>query len=127
MEDTGFIDILIEAGLIGSSSLKGVISGKHYERSLNCHKTVLESLKRLLLQRCQDKNESSLMELPQPTKEILKTMIKCPFKHILAVLLENEHLKPHGAAERETLKLFECSLCKAKFASNSSLKSHLSA
>ena len=57
MEGTGFSDILIEAGLIGSSSLKGVMSGKHYERSLNCHKTVLESLERLLLQICLEKND----------------------------------------------------------------------
>ena len=48
MEGTGFADILIEAGLIGNFSLKGVISGKQYERCLHCHKIVLESLERML-------------------------------------------------------------------------------
>ena len=30
MEGTGLVDILIQAGLIGSGSVNGVTSGKHY-------------------------------------------------------------------------------------------------
>ena len=50
MSGSGLEEIFIEAELISSVSLKGVMSGKHYERSLNCHKVMLESLERLLLE-----------------------------------------------------------------------------
>ena len=86
MEGTGFADILIEAGLIGNFSLKGVISGKQYERCLHCHKIVLESLERMLLDRCLEMNETTL-DLPQHSKEIIKTMIKYPSKYVFSELL----------------------------------------
>ena len=49
MEGSGFSDILLEADLIGTGSIKGVLSGKHYERALHCHKVIAEALERLLL------------------------------------------------------------------------------
>jgi hypothetical protein len=33
MEGTGLSDILLEAGLIGSGSVTGVMTGKHYSRA----------------------------------------------------------------------------------------------
>ena len=47
MAGSGLSDVLFEAGLIVSVSVHGVLSGKHYERVMNCHKTMLEFRKNL--------------------------------------------------------------------------------
>ncbi len=39
----------LEAGLVGSGTVYGVLGGKNYSHAMVCHTTVLESLKRLLL------------------------------------------------------------------------------
>ena len=44
LRGSGFSDVLIEAGLIASGSLEGVLTGKHYERALHCHKVIKEAL-----------------------------------------------------------------------------------
>ena len=49
MSRSGHSDILLEAGLISSGSLNGVLSGKQYDCSLHCHKVMLEILEWLLL------------------------------------------------------------------------------
>lgn len=49
MAGSGLREVFLEAGLVGSGSLAGVMSGKHYERALYCHTTLLECLERLLL------------------------------------------------------------------------------
>jgi hypothetical protein len=49
MEGTGLSDILLEAGLIGSGSVTGVMTGKHYSRAMHCHKILLEALERLFI------------------------------------------------------------------------------
>ena len=49
MQGTGLGDILIEAGLITSGSLQGVLAGKQYSRAMTCHKAMLEALERFLL------------------------------------------------------------------------------
>ena len=59
MTGSGFEDILIEAELISSGSLKGVMNGKHFERSMHCHKIMYESLHRLLLKKFMNDNERS--------------------------------------------------------------------
>jgi hypothetical protein len=41
MEGTGLSDILLEADLIGSGSVTGVMTGKHYSRAMHCHKILL--------------------------------------------------------------------------------------
>uniref|UniRef100_A0A0L8GAB4 Uncharacterized protein n=1 Tax=Octopus bimaculoides TaxID=37653 RepID=A0A0L8GAB4_OCTBM len=46
---TGLAEILLEAGHTSSESFMGVISVKNYARSLNCHKVLMEALKRLVL------------------------------------------------------------------------------
>jgi hypothetical protein len=50
MEGTGLSDILLETGLIGSGSVTGVITGKHFSRAMHCHKILLEALERLLFE-----------------------------------------------------------------------------
>lgn len=49
MAGSGLAEVFLEAGMIGSGSLTGVMSGKHYERALHCHTVMLECLERLLL------------------------------------------------------------------------------
>ena len=46
-EDGGLKDVFIESGIVSEGSIKGVMSGKHYNRSLLCHKTMYEALQRL--------------------------------------------------------------------------------
>ena len=61
MAGTGFNDVLIEVGLITCGSLKGVMSGKNYGRSIHCHKIVLEALERLLFEKfTSSRNEDTL-------------------------------------------------------------------
>ena len=43
-------DIFIESGLTGEGSVKGVFSGKHYNRSIFCHKVTHEALQRVPLE-----------------------------------------------------------------------------
>ena len=38
MAGSGLLDILLEAGLIGTGSIQGVVTGKHYERAMHCQK-----------------------------------------------------------------------------------------
>ena len=40
-------DIFIESGIVSEGSIKGVMSGKHYNRSVLCHKVMYEALQRL--------------------------------------------------------------------------------
>ena len=49
MAGSGLSDVLLEAGLIVSGSLNGVLKGKNYDRPMDCHKTLLEGLEQLLL------------------------------------------------------------------------------
>ena len=44
MEGSGLEDILLEAGLMSCGSMKDVITGKNCDRSLHCHKTMVECL-----------------------------------------------------------------------------------
>ena len=42
--DSGLESILVESGVVGPSAVHGVMSGKHYNRALRCHKIVMEAL-----------------------------------------------------------------------------------
>ena len=48
---SGYAEILLEAELVTSGSLSGVLSGKSYAKSLFCLKTVGEAMERLLFER----------------------------------------------------------------------------
>ena len=45
--DSGLQSILIESGIVGSSAVQGVLSGKHYNRAIRCQKIVRESFFRM--------------------------------------------------------------------------------
>lgn len=51
MRGSGYAEILFEAQLLTSGSLKGVLSGKAYAKSLFCLKAVCEAMERLLIER----------------------------------------------------------------------------
>ena len=40
-------DVFIESGIISEGSVKGVLTGKHYNRSVFCHKILYEAVQRL--------------------------------------------------------------------------------
>lgn len=42
--------MFIESGIVSEGSIKGVLSGKHYNRSVSCHKIMYEALQRLRFQ-----------------------------------------------------------------------------
>ena len=48
MDGSGFTDILLEANLMSSGSMTGVLSGKNFNRTTKCHKVMFEALHRLL-------------------------------------------------------------------------------
>ena len=77
MAGSGLSDVLLEAGLIGSGSVHGVLSGKHYERAMHCHKIVLESLERILLDKFleQENEDESFASLPEGTRDKINTLI----------------------------------------------------
>jgi len=82
MDGTGLPDILLEAGLISSGSLSGVISAKNYSRSLNCHKVMMQALETLILSSfLEERGEKALFgQLPKSSKDLIESLIKCPNK-----------------------------------------------
>ena len=42
--------MLIESGIISVGSIRGILSGKHYNRYVMCHKLVFEAMERLRFQ-----------------------------------------------------------------------------
>ena len=50
MEGCGFADVLMEANLISSGSLLGVMTGNNFSHATHCHKVMFGSLHRLLIQ-----------------------------------------------------------------------------
>jgi len=92
MEGSGLVDVLLEAGLVGSATVHGVLSGKNYSRAMLCHKMLVESLERLLAiefldstQQCHifdgppEEAQKKLKELgSSPSSEILQECIDDP-------------------------------------------------
>ena len=46
-QDSGLEDILIEADIVAPGSIKGIISGHHYNRSMRANKMMYEALVQL--------------------------------------------------------------------------------
>ena len=59
-----FQDVVIESGIVSEGSIKGVLSGKHYNRSVSCHKVMYEALQRLRFQSFLDSITDENQELP---------------------------------------------------------------
>ena len=60
---SGFEEVLFQADLCSSGSIRGVISGKHYNRCWKIHKTFAEVLERLFL-------EKFMPDIPDGIKEL---------------------------------------------------------
>ena len=73
MKGSGFMDILIDSGLMSVGSIKGVVSGKNYSRSINCHKVMAEAIERMLLLKYIDDTGSEL--LPKNSQSELRRTV----------------------------------------------------
>ncbi len=67
---SAFQDILIESDIIGQSSVKGAMSGKHYNRSIYCHKVMTEALQKLRLQAFLDSDASNDVSLAEECENL---------------------------------------------------------
>ena len=45
----GLSEVLVEASAVGPGSVAGVVDGKHYNRAKDCHKVIVEAMRRLHL------------------------------------------------------------------------------
>ena len=92
MAGSGLSDIMFEAGLIGTGSIHGVLSGKHYERAMYCHKILLESLERILLEQflTQEGNGDVFDNLPKQSKQKLRNLTQRPSNELLEEVLHDE-------------------------------------
>lgn len=87
MRSSGFEDILIESGICASGSIEKVMSGKHYNRAMHVHKTMLEALERLLLQ----KYETTVGELLRgEARDIMERLALAPNQQLLEEAMANE-------------------------------------
>ena len=91
---SGFSDILLEAGLISSGSIEGVLKGKHYERAMNRHKVMMECLEQLLMEKfLSHKDHDQLLEsLPEETQRKLKELVYSPSVDSLNTVITDEGL-----------------------------------
>ena len=64
---------------------QGVLSGKHYDGALHCHKIILECLERLLLSQylTSTGEEEVFTRLPEGSKRILDELLKTPSEETL--------------------------------------------
>jgi hypothetical protein len=92
MAGSGLSDVLLEAGLIGTGSIQGVLKGKHYERAMHCHKSLLESLERLVLEQFLAKcGEDKVFDsLPESSKSQVQNLIQTPSKEMLDQLCSDD-------------------------------------
>ena len=70
MRGSGYAEILFEAQLVTTGSLKGVLSGKAYAKDLFCLKTVCEAMERLLMERFVEENN---IRIDDPTALLTMT------------------------------------------------------
>ena len=78
MRGSGYAEILLEAQLVTSGSLKGVLSGKAYAKSLFCLKTTCEAMERLLMERF---TEEENIPIDDPTA-LLNMTQSCNQEHL---------------------------------------------
>lgn len=76
---SGLSGVLLEDGLTGSGSVQGVLREKHYERVMHCHKAVLESLERLVLDRfLVERGKENIFKICQSSTSKLQDLIQNP-------------------------------------------------
>ncbi|KAK6184936.1 hypothetical protein SNE40_007284 [Patella caerulea] len=99
MEGTGFSDVLIEAGLISSGSLSGVMSGKNYSRSLHCHKVMVESMERLMISKFIEENGEVVPfeKCADSVKDLIEKHVMEPTKETESSLVNDAGLRSYLA------------------------------
>ena len=87
----------VEAGFIGTGSIHGVLSGKHYERAMYCHQIILESLERILLEQflAQKGNADVFDNLPEQSKEKLRNLTQRPSNELLEEVVHDEPIQTY--------------------------------
>lgn len=79
--------MLIESGLVSEGSIAGVLSGKHYNRSITSHKILYEALQRLRF-------EAFMETLDDEIREYIQSIVQAAgnsfFEDQLNVFIENE-------------------------------------
>ena len=85
--------MLLEAGLIGSGSVQGVLTGKHYERAVHCHKILLEGLERILLEQFLDNDaeDTVFANLPDELKDKINNLTQFPSKYMMEEIMSYEN------------------------------------
>ena len=93
MNGSGLPEILLEAGLMSSGSMDGVMSGKNYDRSMYCHKTVVDAIERCMLERyCEATgSEGFLKELHPESIKKLDTFLIEKDEHSLEMVMNDQH------------------------------------
>lgn len=91
MAGSGLADVFLEAGLIGTGSIQGVLTGRHYEKAMHCHKVVLESLERLLIQSflVKEETETFFDGLTEASNAKLKQLTEIPSRDVLSQCLND--------------------------------------
>lgn len=70
ISNSGFEDIVFQAGLCASGSLNGVLRGKHYNRAWTVHEHFAEALERLLFQKFL---ETACQEIPAALSKLIES------------------------------------------------------
>ena len=82
-----FQGVVIESGIVSEGSIKGVLSGKHYNRLVSCHKVMYEALHHLQFQSFLDSITDENQELASfiesmarsfPDDEFLNKYVESP-------------------------------------------------
>ena len=92
MQGSGFEDIVIEAGICASGSLKKVMSGKHYNHALRVHKLMLEGLEHLLFQVFENQ-ENSMEGLNASARSAIHDLSKAPNAEMFKNMVSLEDLQ----------------------------------
>lgn len=94
MAGSGLSDILLEAGLISSGSIDGVMTGRHYDRALHCHQVLVECLEQLLFEKyLSQKNDRNLLAfLSEDSQRKIQALVHSPSAETLSDAITDEGL-----------------------------------
>ena len=83
MKGSGYAEILYEAQLVKSGSMKGVLSGKAYAKALFCLKAVCEALERLLIEQFMEEENIRIDSDPATPMDMIHAIEQ---EHLQAVI-----------------------------------------
>ena len=97
MNSCGFSDVMLEAELVKSGTVHGVMGGKNYSRAMVSHKTMLEALERLLLTLFLEQRgeEATFDHLPDDSPKKLKLILTSPQKESIESAANDPHVSKY--------------------------------